>query len=145
MLITTYRISSYSFLPWIVSSLRNYSSFYYIRENLMRKLFEIFKASIWGNTVSNVWFSEFRSSILYCYTTTKFAESDVILNHNLIMQPYYCSRNIQTEIGKLLQMGKTSIFFQALSKNKKKYLIACVAISLAYTYITRNQALQAWF
>ena len=53
-----------SFHPWIVSApyWGNYSSFHYIRENVMRKLYEFFKvlpfqkkivvaATIWGNTV----------------------------------------------------------------------------------------------
>ena len=67
---TIYRISSDSFLPWIVSSLEYFPhpnvetipSFYYIKEKVMRKLFELFKvltfqkrivaaATIWGNTV----------------------------------------------------------------------------------------------
>ena len=54
----------FTVFPHIVSSAQqgNYSSFYYIRKNLMRKLFEIFKilhfpkrivatATTWGNTV----------------------------------------------------------------------------------------------
>ena len=57
-----------TFLPWIVSSLQweNYSSFYYTRENIMRKVFEIFKvlqfqkriasaATIRGNAVTILW------------------------------------------------------------------------------------------
>ena len=68
MKLNWYCISLYSFLLWIVSSPQwgNYSSFYYVREKLMRKLFQIFKvlqfrnrivaaATIWGNTVSGTW------------------------------------------------------------------------------------------
>ena len=64
-------ISSYSFLPWIVSLPQwgNYSSFYYIREKVKRKLFEIFKvlkfqkrivaqATIWGNTVCIILYNQ---------------------------------------------------------------------------------------
>ena len=58
-----YLISSYSFL--LSPRWGNYSSFYYIREKLMRKFFEIFKvlqfqkrivaaATIWGNTVVRI-------------------------------------------------------------------------------------------
>ena len=44
-LFNIYRISANSFLPWIVSAPQwgNYSSFHYIRENLMRKPCEILK------------------------------------------------------------------------------------------------------
>ena len=71
-----HRISSYSFLPWIVSTPWIVSSSSdYIREDLMRKLYKIFKlswiqkrivadATIWGNMVLFFYleFSELRGN-----------------------------------------------------------------------------------